>query len=110
MMIHLHCFFIPLQLMENVSKLNAYKNTQITYLSDGTNFYNITEAARYFRLIAKCFKVDDIEKLKQISTPFIVQLNNKNYLLDNPIKKSDVKRKKISGKYEYERYTRGGYQ
>lgn len=46
---------------------------------DGTNFYNITEAARYFRLIAKCFKVDDIEKLKQISTPFIVQLNNKNY-------------------------------
>lgn len=33
-----------------------------------------------------------------------IQLNNKNYLLDNPIKKSDVKRKKISGKYEYEKF------
>ena len=29
-----------LKYLENVSKLNAYKNTQITYLSGGTNFYN----------------------------------------------------------------------
>ena len=47
---------------------------------EGTNFYNMSEAVSKFRLIAKCFKVDDIEKIKNIDVPFIVQLNNKNYM------------------------------
>lgn len=46
---------------------------------EGTNFYNMSEAARKFNLIAKCFKVDDIEKIRNINNPFIAQLNNKNY-------------------------------
>jgi len=46
---------------------------------DGTNFYNINLAANKFNLITKCYKVDDIEKIKEISTPFIVQMNNNNY-------------------------------
>lgn len=46
---------------------------------DGTNFYNINLAANKFNLITKCYKIDDIEKIKEISTPFIVQMNNNNY-------------------------------
>lgn len=44
---------------------------------EGTNFYNISLAAREFRLMSKSFKVDDIEKIRNIDTPFIVQINNK---------------------------------
>lgn len=46
---------------------------------EGTNFYNINLAANKFNLMTKCYKVDDIEKLKEISAPFIVQMNNNNY-------------------------------
>lgn len=46
---------------------------------EGTNFYNMSEAMSNFGMMSKCFKVDDIEKIKNISIPFIVQLNNKNY-------------------------------
>lgn len=46
---------------------------------EGTNFYNMSEAASSFRLMTKCFKVDDIEKIKNIDIPFVVQINNKGY-------------------------------
>lgn len=46
---------------------------------EGTNFYNMSLAAGNFGLMTKCFKVDDIEKIKNIDVPFIVQMNNKNY-------------------------------
>lgn len=52
--------------------------TRVT--KDGTNFYNISVAASEFKLISKCFKVDDIEKIKKLDSPFIVQMNNKNYM------------------------------
>lgn len=46
---------------------------------EGTNFYNISEVVGKFGLVTKCFKVDDIEKLKNVSTPFIVQVNSNSY-------------------------------
>lgn len=46
---------------------------------EGTNFYNISEVAGKFGLVAKCFKVDDIDKIKNISIPFIVQVSNNSY-------------------------------
>ena len=46
---------------------------------DGTNFYNMSIAINNLGLISKCYQVDDIEKIKKIKTPFIVQFNNKNY-------------------------------
>ena len=46
---------------------------------EGTNFYNISEASRKFGLISKCFKVDNVDKIKEINVPFIAQLNNNNY-------------------------------
>lgn len=45
----------------------------------GTNFYNMSQVAGKFSLVSKCFKVDDIEKIKTISTPFVVQVSNNNY-------------------------------
>lgn len=46
---------------------------------EGTNFYNMSLAASMFSLMTKCYKVDDIEKIKNINGPFIVQMNNKSY-------------------------------
>ena len=46
---------------------------------EGTNFYNISEVASKFRLIAKGFKVDEIDKIKEINSPFIVQIKKNNY-------------------------------
>lgn len=46
---------------------------------DGTNFYNMSIAINNLGLISKCYQVDDVEKIKKIKTPFIVQFNNKNY-------------------------------
>ena len=46
---------------------------------DGTNFYNMSLALSNFRIMTKCYKVDDIEKIKNIDVPFIAQINNKNY-------------------------------
>ncbi len=46
---------------------------------DGTNFYNISTAAAELGLVTKSFKADDIEKLKDLGMPILVQLNNKNY-------------------------------
>lgn len=47
---------------------------------EGTNFYNLSEASSKMGLISKCYKVDDINKLKEVNIPYIVQLNNKNYM------------------------------
>lgn len=46
---------------------------------EGTNFYNLSEASSQIGLTARCYKVDDINKLKEVNIPYIVQLNNKNY-------------------------------
>lgn len=46
---------------------------------DGTNFYNISEASSKLGLEARGYKVDDVNKIKDIHSPFIAQLNNKNY-------------------------------
>lgn len=46
---------------------------------EGTNFYNISDVAGKFGLVTKCFRVDDIDKIKNISTPFIVQVSNNGY-------------------------------
>lgn len=46
---------------------------------EGTNFYNMSLSVSNFRLMSKCYKVDDIEKIKNIDVPFIVQMNNKSY-------------------------------
>ena len=47
---------------------------------EGTNFYNLSEASSNIGLNTKCYKVDSNTKLQSISTPFIVQINNKNYM------------------------------
>ena len=47
---------------------------------EGTNFYNLSEASSNIGLSTKCYKVDSDTKLQSISTPFIAQINNKNYL------------------------------
>ena len=46
---------------------------------DGTNFYDMSMIARKFNIVAKCFKADGVEDIKNISVPFIVHMNNKNY-------------------------------
>ena len=46
---------------------------------EGTNFYNISLAASSLGLESRAYKVDDIEKIKNIPAPYIVQLKNKNY-------------------------------
>lgn len=46
---------------------------------EGTNFYNLSQAASQIGLASKSYKVDDTVKLKEIEVPYIVQLNNKNY-------------------------------
>lgn len=45
----------------------------------GTNFYNIKQAAEKVGLEAIGYKVDEINKLCQVKTPFICQVIEKNY-------------------------------
>ena len=45
----------------------------------GTNFYNIKQAAEKVGLEAIGYKVDEINKLYQVKTPFICQVIEKNY-------------------------------
>ena len=47
---------------------------------EGTNFYNLSEVSSNLGLNAKCYKVDSDTKLESISTPFVAQINNKNYM------------------------------
>lgn len=46
---------------------------------EGTNFYNMREAALKVGLLVKCFKVEEPDKLSEINLPCIVQLKDKNY-------------------------------
>jgi len=46
---------------------------------DGTNFYNLKEAANEIGLVAKGYKVDDVDKLYAIDKPFISQVIVDNY-------------------------------
>lgn len=44
---------------------------------EGTNFYNISETARALGLATRCYAVDDVNKLRELPLPILVQLNNK---------------------------------
>ena len=47
---------------------------------EGTNFYNLKEAALEIGLSAKAYKTDDILNLMMIDKPFLSQVNIENYL------------------------------
>ena len=47
---------------------------------EGTNFYNLSEASNLLGLNTKCYKADSDTKIESINTPFIAQVNNKNYM------------------------------
>ena len=46
---------------------------------DGTNFYNIKNAAEIIGLEAIGYKLDEVDKLYQLKTPFMCQVIEKNY-------------------------------
>ena len=46
---------------------------------EGTNFYNLLEAAKEIGLTGKAYKTDDIDKLMAIDKPFICQVIINNY-------------------------------
>lgn len=46
---------------------------------EGTNFYNIQQAANEIGLISKGYKVENIDKLDSIEKPFISQIVKNNY-------------------------------
>ena len=45
---------------------------------DGTNFYNIKNAAEIIGLEAIGYKLDEVDKLYQLKTPFMCQVIEKN--------------------------------
>ena len=47
---------------------------------DGTSFYNISLAASHLGFAAKGFKVDEIDKIKEVNLPFISQVNKNGYM------------------------------
>ena len=47
---------------------------------EGTNFYNLSEASSKLGLMAKSYKASDVSQIKEVKCPYIVQLNNKNYM------------------------------
>ena len=47
---------------------------------DGTNFYNLSEAAYKVGLFSRSYKVNNDIKMSEISVPFIAQINCKNYM------------------------------
>lgn len=61
----------------NVSRERLLELTKTT--KDGTNFYNISQAANEIGLISKGYKIDDINKLSEIEKPFISQIVINNY-------------------------------
>lgn len=46
---------------------------------EGTTFYNLKEASEEIGLATKSYRVDDIEKIKEINIPFICQITKNNY-------------------------------
>ena len=61
----------------NVSLERLLELTKTT--KDGTNFYNLQEAAREIGLLSKGYKIDEIEKILEIEKPFISQIVKNNY-------------------------------
>jgi len=61
----------------NVSLERLLELTKTT--KEGTNFYNLGEAAKEIGLITKGYKIDDIDKLNEIEKPFISQIVINNY-------------------------------
>lgn len=61
----------------NVSQERLLELTKTT--KEGTNFYNIMEAAKEIGLNSKGYKIDDINKLFSIEKPFISQVVKNNY-------------------------------
>ena len=61
----------------NVSLERLVELTHTT--KEGTNFYDIKEAAKEIGLNSKGYKIDDIEKLIEIEKPFISQIVKNNY-------------------------------
>lgn len=57
----------------NISKEKIIDMTKTT--KEGTTFYNIKEASNQIGLIAKSYKVEEIEKIKEITSPFICQVS-----------------------------------
>ena len=47
---------------------------------DGTSFYNVSLAASHLGFAAKGFKVDEIDKIKEVNLPFISQVNKNGYM------------------------------
>lgn len=46
---------------------------------EGTTFYNLKEASEEIGLATRNYRVDDIEKIKEINIPFICQITKNNY-------------------------------
>lgn len=61
----------------NVSLERLLELTKTT--KEGTNFYNLGEAAKEIGLVSKGYKIDDIDKLTEIEKPFISQIVINNY-------------------------------
>ena len=61
----------------NVSLERLLELTKTT--KEGTNFYNLGEAAKEIGLVSKGYKIDDINKLNEIEKPFISQIVRNNY-------------------------------
>ena len=61
----------------NISMSKLIELTKTT--KEGTNFYNLKEAANEIGLSAKAYKIDSIDKLYQIEKPFISQVIINNY-------------------------------
>lgn len=57
----------------NISKEKIIDMTKTT--KEGTTFYNIKEASNQIGLIAKSYKIEEIEKIKEITSPFICQVS-----------------------------------
>ena len=62
----------------NISLMDLVEMTKTT--KDGTNFYNLLEAATEIGLTGKAYKTDDINMLRQIDKPFISQVVINNYM------------------------------
>lgn len=61
----------------NVSLERLLELTNTT--KEGTNFYNIQQAANEIGLISKGYKVENIDKLNSVEKPFISQIVKNNY-------------------------------
>lgn len=46
---------------------------------EGTTFYNLKEVSEEIGLATRSYRVDDIEKIKEINIPFICQITKNNY-------------------------------